>query len=138
MLSGCFDRKGNHMKFKGDIIILDPCSAVKCESDWADCRWGADMGALGFTSWLSLEEGADSCRTVRNADTGEILGHFCTDSAVLVLLDFDELLAYNPDFLDHEKYPDSCTVLRGFDGDVTIENGCFVGRGNINFVTSDS
>ena len=126
------------MKFKGDIIILDPCSAVKCESDWQECGWGMDMGKLGFTRFLCLDEGADSCSTVRNADTGEILGHFCTDSAVLVLMDFDELLAYNPGFSDHVKYPDSCTVIRGFDGDVTIENGCFIGRGNVNFVTADS
>ena len=126
------------MKFKGDMILLDPCSAVKCDSDWQACGWGTDMGALGFTFWLSLDEGADCCGTVRNADTGEILGHFCTDSAVLVLLDFKELPAYNPGFRDHEKYPDSCTVIRGFDGDVTIENNRFIGRGNINFVTSDS
>ncbi len=126
------------MKFKGDLIILDPCSAVKCGEDWQNCGWGSDMGTLGFNIWLCLDEGADCCKTAKNADTGEILGHFCTDSAVLVLLDFHELLAYNPDFRDHEKYPDTCTVIRGFDGEVNIENGCFIGRGSINFVTSDS
>ena len=126
------------MKFKGDLIILDPCSAVKCETDWQACGWGTDMGKLGFTRFLCLEEGADCCRTVRNTDTGELIGRFCTDSAVLVLLDYDELLAYHPDFRDHEKYPDTCTVIRGFDGDVTVENGGFAGRGSINFVTSDS
>lgn len=134
----CKAGKEHDMKFKGDLIILDPCSAVKSADDWQKCGWGADMGVLGFTAWLCLDEGADCCCAVKNTDTGEILGHFCTDSAVLVLLDFSELLTYHPDFRDHEKYPGTCAVIRGFDGEVTIENGCFIGRGNINFVTSDS
>ena len=123
------------MKFKGDIILADPCSAVRCQEDWQTCGWGADMASLGFEHCLYLDAGEESAGVVKNTDTGEVLGRFCTDSCALILTDFAELLRYNPDFRDHERYPDSCTVIRGFDGEVTIENGRFTGRGNVNFVT---
>lgn len=122
------------MKFKGDIIILDPCSAVKSDEDWQKSRWGSDMAAVGITEFLYLDCGADSCGVVKT-ESGEILGRFCTDSCALIFVDLAELLRYKPDFRDHERYPDSCTVIRGFDGEVTVEDDCFVGRGNINFVT---
>lgn len=125
------------MKFKGDIIILDPCSAVKSNEDWQKCGWGADMAAVGLPDFLYLDAGEDSSCVVKT-DAGEILGRFCTDSAVFILTDFSALLRCNPDFRDHERYPDSCTVIRDFDGEVTIENDRFVGRGNVNFVTAKS
>ena len=123
------------MKFKGDIILVDPCSVVRCNDDWQKCGWGADMAAIGLEYCLYLDAGDESCGAVKNADTGEILGHFCTDSCALILTDMAEILRYNPDFRDHEKYPDSCTVIRGFDGEVTMENGRFAGQGSVNFVT---
>lgn len=42
------------MKFKGDIIITDPCYIIKDNSDdWDKCGWGENMGILGFTTYIS-------------------------------------------------------------------------------------
>lgn len=42
------------MKFKGDIIITDPCYIIKDNSDdWNKCGWGENMGILGFTTYIS-------------------------------------------------------------------------------------
>lgn len=42
------------MKFKGDIIITDPCYIIKDDSDdWDKCGWGESMGVLGFTTYIS-------------------------------------------------------------------------------------
>ena len=42
------------MKFKGDIIITDPCYIIKEDSDdWNKCGWGENMGILGFTTYIS-------------------------------------------------------------------------------------
>lgn len=41
------------MKFKGDIIITDPCYIIKDNSDdWNKCGWGENMGILGFTTYI--------------------------------------------------------------------------------------
>lgn len=37
------------MKFKGDIIITDPCYIIKKDSeDWRKCDYGDNMAALGL------------------------------------------------------------------------------------------
>lgn len=42
------------MKFKGDIIITDPCYIIKMDSDdWSKCGWGESMSVLGFTKYIS-------------------------------------------------------------------------------------
>lgn len=42
------------MKFKGDIIITDPCYIIKKDSDdWSKCGWGESMSVLGFTKYIS-------------------------------------------------------------------------------------
>ena len=42
------------MKFKGDIIITDPCYIIKDNSDdWDKCGWGENMGILGLTTYIS-------------------------------------------------------------------------------------
>lgn len=42
------------MKFKGDIIITDPCYVIKENAeDWDKCGCGENMEALGFTTYIS-------------------------------------------------------------------------------------
>lgn len=42
------------MKFKGDIIITDPCYVIKENAeDWDKCGCGENMKALGFTTYIS-------------------------------------------------------------------------------------
>ncbi len=42
------------MKFKGDIIITDPCYIIKDDSDdWSKCGWGENMRVLGLTTYIS-------------------------------------------------------------------------------------
>ena len=42
------------MKFKGDIIITDPCYIIKKDSeDWRKCDYGDNMAALGLTNYIS-------------------------------------------------------------------------------------
>ena len=40
------------MKFKGNIIITDPCYIVK-DSDWEKCDCGNNMEVLGFRTFIS-------------------------------------------------------------------------------------
>lgn len=50
-------------------------------------------------------------------------------------------MKYNPDFSDHIKYPNSNTLIKGFDGTIVIckdtESYSIIGTGNINFKTID-
>lgn len=45
------------MKFKGTIIITDPCYIIKKEKgkqdDWERCEYGSYMEALGITNYIS-------------------------------------------------------------------------------------
>lgn len=124
------------MKFKGDIIIIDPSSAVKSEDDWQLCKFGEDMSKLGFKQYLYIDMGDEYGNKVLDTDSGQVIGKFCTDSCALVVLDFDELMKYNPDFSDHIDWPNSNTIIRQFDGTITLEEEepySIVGKGNINF-----
>lgn len=125
------------MVFKGDIIIMDPCNAVKNDEDWQLCKWGTDMSSLGFREYLYIDAGDEYGCKVINIDTDELIGKFCTDSCALVVLYFDELMRYNPDFTDHMEWPDSNTIIKQFDGTIVMdeENLAIVGTGNINFKT---
>lgn len=128
-------------RFKGDIIILDPANVVKSEEDWQLCKWGEDMHKLGFENFMSFDTGDEyECR-VMNTDTNELMGKFCTDCAWIVILYFDELMKYNPDFDDDKKWPNSNTIIKNFDGEIEAvadrEEDVFyiIGKGNINFKT---
>lgn len=42
------------MKFKGDIVITDPCYVIKRGSeDWRKCNYGDNMEVLGLTKFIS-------------------------------------------------------------------------------------
>ena len=94
------------MKFKGDIIITDPCYIIK--KDWRKCDYGDNMAALGLTNYISesTRYGDWSCSTPRkdveaqleelNASLNiEKIGYFCDDAVFLL----DEVLKYNPDIV---------------------------------------
>lgn len=128
------------MRFDGTILITDPCYFVRNDSDWHDCSFGADMGALGLSHYLYIDAGDEIGGTVRNTDTGEVLGEFCTDSCAVVVTYYDEVIRYNPQHeADLAKYPNTGAVIRDFHGDIgfDFDNNVFFGIGNVNWSTDE-
>ncbi len=104
--------------FEGTIVIGDPCSMVSCEEDWQTAKWGERMDALGIGAFLSIEFEEDIREIVD--DRGSVLGEFCTDSCVVVVVGLEDLLKYNPLFKSElTSYPQNFTVIKDFIGDVT-------------------
>jgi len=153
------------MKFKGDIIITDPCYIMRAkhhgttpitEDDWNACEYGENMEVLGIKTYLTRDTiyGDWSCTTV-NKDTDEAIGEFCADAGLVSVFLLDEVLSYNPDFDYHINRPFTTTLIKDFDGDIEIEvvdveyedddgntkedqEVQVIGKGNINFFTTQS
>lgn len=133
------------MYFKGDVIIADPCNIVKSEEDWqlvlAETYDRVEMNKIGIQRFLSFEAKGESYGIVTDLDTGDTIGKFCTDSCIFCVCLLEDVLAYHPDFDDYEKWPDSCAVICGFEGEIVLERReeeiAVVGRGNINFHTEE-
>lgn len=141
------------MKFKGDIIITDPCYIIRAEhhgtqpitdDDWEACDYGDNMQVLGIKNYICCGTiyGDWSCTTF-NSDTNEAIGEFCADAGMVAVFLLDEVLKYNPDFDYHIARPWTTTLIKNFDGEVDfkiIHNEYeepevqVVGKGNINFV----
>lgn len=141
------------MKFKGDIIITDPCYIIRAEhhgtkpitkDDWKACDYGANMEALGIKNYISRSttNGDWSCTTF-NSDTNEEIGEFCADAGLVAVFLLDEVLKYNPNFDYHINSPWTTTLIKDFEGEVNFEviddeygepEVQVVGKGNINFV----
>lgn len=141
------------MKFKGDIIITDPCYIIKADwkgtkpitkDDWQACNYGSNMEVLGIKTYLTsdTEYGDWSCGTYD--DNGNEIGEFCADAGLVSVFLLEEVLAYNPDFNFHIERPWTTTLIKDFDGEVIIRHNDerdeveVVGRGNINFRTSQT
>jgi len=133
------------MKFKGDIIITDPCYLMKQIpwpnrdnfdtneqydlaigeyhrlDDWEKCEYGDSMHVLGFTNYIvePTMYGDWSCTTFDSY--GKKLGNFCADAGLVGVFLLDEVLKYNPEYDDHIKNPRAVTLIKDFDGDVHIE-----------------
>ena len=142
------------MKFKGDIIITDPCYITKNDTnDWELCEYGENMEKLGIKTYLTRNTiyGDWSCTTF-NSDTHEPIGQFCADAGLVSVFLLDEVLKYNPDFDYHLNRLWTTTLIKDFDGDVVIEvvgveykneEGYIendeevrvIGKGSINFYT---
>lgn len=151
------------MKFKGDIIITDPCYIIpntkKGKDDWLNCEYGKWMKALGFNNCITSDTlyGDWSCTTYQYDlgyfDSHDILeyklikeiGHFCADAGMVGVFLLEEVLKYNPNFDYHIEKPWTTTLIKDFDGDVNFElmddgfdDGekqlVVVGKGNINFL----
>lgn len=151
------------MKFKGDIIITDPCYIMRDEDfenvanedigkmdDWEICEYGSNMERLGFKNYLTsdTEYGDWSCTTYKEG-TKEKLGSFCADAGLVSVFLLEDVLKYNPKYDDYIKNPHSCTLIKDFDGDVEISHKPFeddgdetevsvIGKGNINFYTAQT
>jgi len=153
------------MRFKGDIIITDPCYIMRVkhhgtipitENDWSACEYGENMEVLGIKTYLTRDTiyGDWSCITV-NRDTEKVIGEFCADAGLVSVFLLDEVLAYNPDFDYHINKPWTTTLIKDFDGNVEIEvvdieyeddDGNIkenqevqvIGKGNINFFTTQT
>lgn len=149
------------MKFKGNIIITDPCYIIRKDSnDWGKCGYGDNMKALGIKNYLCRDTiyGDWSCTTF-NSDTKEAIGKFCADAGMVAVFLLDEVLAYNPNFDWYETKPWTTTLIKDFDGDIEMKvihiEGVYdddtewyskgdkweddevrvIGKGNINFET---
>lgn len=142
------------MRFKGDIIITDPCYIIReehrgtkpvTEDDWEACNYGENMEALGIKNYLTRDTiyGDWSCATF-DKDTGKEIGKFCADAGLVGVFLLEEVLAYNPDFDYYIKKPWTTTWIKDFDGDIEIEvvenkygdeEVRVIGNGNINFFT---
>lgn len=131
------------MKFKGSIIITDPCYLIADDrdSDWDNCNYGDNMEVLGFSPThlvASTIYGDWSCTTF-NTDTEEPIGEFCADAGLVGVFLLDDVLKYNPEFNYHTERNWTTSLIEDFDGDVEIvvdgENVHVVGTGNVNFKT---
>lgn len=109
------------MRFKGDIIITDPCYICKDE-DWGKCGYGDNMEVLGIENYICRDTiyGDWSCTTF-NSDTGEKIGEFCADAGMVAVFLLNEVLKYNPDFDYHIARPWTTTLIKDFDGEVNFE-----------------
>jgi len=128
------------MRFKGNIIITDPCYIINDENDddWELCDYGRDLDQLGLSTYVCRDTiyGDWSC-TVFNMDTDGEIGKFCADAGMVAVFLLDEVLKYNPEFNYHVEKPWTTTLIKNFEGDVSIdvvgEEVFVVGKGNINF-----
>jgi len=145
------------MKFKGDIIITDPCYITKDDTkDWELSGYGENMEKLGIKTYLTRNTiyGDWSCTTF-NSDTHEPIGQFCADAGLVSVFLLDEVLKYNPDFDYHLNRHWTTTLIKDFDGEIKInivgveyknEEGYIenneevrvIGKGNINFYTTQT
>ena len=128
------------MKFKGTIIITDPCYIVKkynewedTHDDWTKCMYGRNMEALGIEHYFteSTLYGDWGCTTYKikenpytvinkfaeSENTDEdygisysILGEFCADAGLVSVLLLDEVRKYNPDIDEWIASHDWCVT----------------------------
>lgn len=151
------------MRFKGDIIITDPCYIMREDhynEDEEKCNGYENMEKLGINHYLVRETiyGDWSCTTY-NSDTKEKIGEFCADAGMVAVFLLDEVLKYNPNFDWYNTRPWTTTLIKDFDGEVEFKvihtEGVYeddseyhekgdkwvykslhvIGKGNINFET---
>jgi hypothetical protein len=133
------------MHFKGNIIITDPCYIIDEENtdDWDDCEYGCNMEELGITNYICRDTlyGDWSCTVFDTVNENKI-GNFSADAGMVAVFLLDEVLKYNPHFNYHTEKPNTTTLIKNFDGDVTFElngdNVHVVGKGNINFKSTQN
>lgn len=134
------------MKFKGDIIITDPCYIMKGD-DWGELSEYAERMdlILKTDNFLVSHTGiGDWSETVYNnsysSSKGEIIGEFCADAGMVLVAKLEDVLKYNPEFDYHINRLWTTTLIKDFDGDVEIhfdsDSVAYIeGNGNIDFTT---
>ena len=143
------------MKFKGSIIITDPCYICKDE-DWDKIMFDDDLGYIGFKTSIKEDTiyGDWSCTTFNsgkadpkemrnkylneNCETPSRYGEFCVDAGQVCVVYVTDVMKYNPEFFT--KYGQWCyTIIPNFDGEIEycVEDGeaFIIGIGNRNFFT---
>jgi hypothetical protein len=137
------------MKFKGDVLITDPCYLIResnqlTKDDWESCEYGLNMEVLDFKNYICRDTiyGDWSCKTFVSSKNE--IGQFCADSGMVGVFLLDEVLKYNPDFDYHLNKPWTTTWIKDFDGNVVFvvneqkEKVKIKGVGNINFYTKQT
>lgn len=138
------------MKFKGTIVITDPCyldsdNSILNDSNWWDeSNYGENMSQFGFTSYIceSTIIGDWSWETI-NVDSNEVIGQFCADAGMVCVCLLDEVLKFNPNFEKWAKaHPWCATIIENFSGNITYvideeDKMLFhiIGQGTTNFTT---
>lgn len=133
------------MKFKGDIIITDPCYIFR-DKDWDTYCENFNpefITELGFTKylWESTIYGDWSCTTFDRQ--GTIIGEFCADAGLVGVFLLKEVLKYNPKYDDHIDNLFCVTHIKKFDGDIKYiinkkGDAQIIGKGNIDFYTEQT
>lgn len=131
------------MKFKGTIVITDPCYFIKDE-DWNEGVWeNGDLSSLGFSSFICRDTvyGDWGCKTYqKESDTLEEdlqelfeeynwrglgdfvseskeIGRFCADAGLVAVVLMEDLEKYNPEVIPELK-PHMATIIKDYDGDI--------------------
>ena len=144
------------MKFKGSIIITDPCY-ICLDEDWDNLAGDCDMDLMSIGMKDSICEstiyGDWSCTTFscKKQDPIEArksyltgcenpfeYGRFCADAGMVCVCYVKDLLIYNPKFF--EECGQWCyTLIPDFEGEVEYcvddEEAFIIGKGNKNFFT---
>ena len=100
---------------------------MKSVPDWDKCSCGQMMFRFGFTpdkTKVSTTGWGDGVWEIFNENTKEIYGQFAADSGQTGIFSLDQVLRYNPDFLDKKYLVHLATVLWDFTGeiDMALEN----------------
>ena len=143
------------MKFKGSIIITDPCYICKDE-DWSNIAFDDDLMGIGFknaikgdtlygdwscTTFSSHKSDPKEARTKylnEDCETPFRYGEFCADAGMVCVVYVKDVMIYNPEFFT--KYGQWCyTLIPDFDGEIEYcvedDEAFIVGTGNKNFFT---
>ena len=147
------------MRFKGDIIITDPCylghgmtrgrHGMTRKGFWEhpefDIYEGSNLSELfGFTNyiWELTIYGDWSCTTYN--EIGLEIGQFCADAGLVGVFLLDEVLKFNPKYDDHLMGSHSfcVTLIKDFDGNVEYQvndgEAQLIGTGNKPFITKQT
>ena len=136
------------MKFKGTLVITDPCYLDSYSRDhinnswWEESDYGKHMEQYGFTSYIGKSTIIGDWQWyVYNEDTKKLIGKFSADAGMICVCLLEEVLKFNPNFAAWAlEHPWCVTVIPNFDGNVEYiahsDHFELVGNGNINFTTS--
>lgn len=107
------------MKFKGSIVIGDPCYFVK-EEDWELCEFGDRMDKIGFSNYMTIRF-PDDPQVVIDEKNGNLFGGICQDSGYIVVVYLDELKEYNADYEKAFWDERNRAIIHDFDGELSSE-----------------
>jgi len=118
------------MKFNNEtLIITDPCYVIPDEiyhnwlnsdvfDDNCDYEHESVINGVEFI-WSGTIYGDWSCTTF-DANTEEVLGHFCADAGLVAVFKYEDVLKLCPNFFN--EYREHCyTKINNYTGDVSIE-----------------